>query len=124
MECKVCEQPKKKLYCYKCVKDGVRLQNHQLVAIGRKKDEAFDKIKEFLNTDVSRRVWQAHAEGDEKKYIIKAARQEIERVQGVIRKGIEIPGPIVTKSWTADADWGGRTPAAGEYQGGRCYEEE
>jgi len=124
MECKVCEQLKTKLYCQKCVKDGVRLQNHQLLAVARKKDEAFDKVKEFLNTDVSRRICQAHAERDEKKYVIKAARQEIERIQGVIRKGIKIFPPSLTGPWMADVVWGSRTPAAGEHQGGCRYEEE
>jgi hypothetical protein len=87
MECKVCEQPKTKLYCHKCVKDGVRLQNHQLLSVARKKDEAFDRVKDFLATDASRRVWQAHAERDEKKLVIKNVRAEVERIHSVLRKG-------------------------------------
>lgn len=91
MECKVCEQPKTKLYCHRCVKEGVRTSNHQLALIAQKKDEAFDRVKAFLNTDPSRRVWHAHAEREEKKIVIKSIRQEIERIHGVIRKGIEDP---------------------------------
>lgn len=83
----MCEQPKTKLYCHKCVKDGVRLQNHQLLSVARKKDEAFDRVKDFLATDASRRVWQAHAERDEKKLVIKNVRAEVERIHSVLRKG-------------------------------------
>lgn len=89
MECKICEQPKHQLYCIKCVKEGVRRQDYQLMVISQKRDEAVDKVKDHLSSD-SRQVWQLHAERDEKKVAIYAVRQEIERLQGLIRKGIMV----------------------------------
>jgi len=86
MECNICTQQKHKLYCTKCVKEGVRQQNYQLVAVGRKRDEAAQKVKDHLNSD-ARRVWLAHAERDEKKVVVALVRQEIDRLHGVIRKG-------------------------------------
>jgi hypothetical protein len=87
MDCSICEQKKNKLYCTKCVKEGVRQQNYQLHAVSRKRDEALEKVKEHLSSD-ARRVWQIHAERDEKKIVINIIKQEIERIHGVIRKGI------------------------------------
>jgi hypothetical protein len=86
MECNICELQKTRLYCTKCVKEGVRQQNYQLHAISRKKDEALEKVKEHLTSDM-RQVWQLHAERDEKKFVISLIRQEIERLHTVIRKG-------------------------------------
>ena len=86
MECNICEQQKNKLYCIKCVKEGIRQQNYQLHAISRKKEEAVDKVKEHLSSDV-RRVWQLRAEREEKKVTVNNIRQEIDRIHGVIRKG-------------------------------------
>jgi hypothetical protein len=89
MECNICEQHKKKLYCNKCVKEEVRRQNHQLQVASQKKGEALDKVKEHLSSDI-RRAWQLHAERDEKKLIFGLVRQEIERLHGVIRKGLSL----------------------------------
>ena len=87
MECNICSQQKHKLYCTKCVKEGVRQQNYQLVASARKRDEAVQKVKDHLTSDV-RRVWLAHAERDEKKVVVCHVRQEIDRLHSVIRKGM------------------------------------
>src|SRR5271170_1846653 len=86
MECNICEQQKTKLYCNKCVKEGIRQQSYQHHAVSRKKDEALAKVKAHLSGDV-RQVWLLRAERDEKKLRISIVRQEIERLQGVIRKG-------------------------------------
>ena len=90
MECDICEQQKTRFYCNKCVKEGVRQQNYQLHAVGRKKEEALAKVKEHLSAD-SRKVWQLHAVRDEKKLVISLIRQEIERIHSVIRKGNPLP---------------------------------
>ena len=87
MECNICEQQKTRFYCSKCVKEGVRQQNYQLHAAARKKEEALDKVKQHLSSDI-RKLWQLHAERDEKKLFINLIRPEIERIHGVIRKGI------------------------------------
>ena len=86
MDCTICEQNKTKLYCAKCVKEGARQQTYQLHAMSRKKDEAVVKVRDYLSSD-SRQVWQLHALRDEKKIRISIVKQEIERLQGVIRKG-------------------------------------
>src|SRR5271170_6857035 len=87
MECNICEKQKPKLYCNKCVKEGIRQQSYQHHAVSRKKDEALEKVKTHLSSD-ARLVWLLRAERDEKKLLISLARREIERLQGVIRKGI------------------------------------
>jgi hypothetical protein len=111
MECNICEQQKTRLYCTKCVKEGVRQQNYQLQAVSRKKDEALDKVKEHLFSDI-RRVWQLHAERDEKKLIINRIRQEIDRIHAVTRKGFQNQETYVD---------GVRPTTVREYQDGCCY---
>jgi hypothetical protein len=87
MECSTCNLLKPKLYCTKCVKEGVRQQDYQLRAAAQCKDESYHLVKTHL-TSSQRLVWLAHAERDEKKVVIASARRETERLQGVIRKGI------------------------------------
>ena len=105
MECNICTQQKHKLYCTKCVKEGVRQQNYQLVAVGRKRDEAAQKVKDHLNSD-ARRVWLAHAERDEKKVVAALVRQEIDRLHGVIRKGISQRCWCRGSEETMNSGWG------------------
>jgi hypothetical protein len=129
MECNICNQQKHKLYCTKCVKEGVRQQNYQLVASVRKRDEAAQKVKDHLNSDL-RRVWLAHAERDEKKVIISHVRQEIDRLHSVIRKGRT---PILLHCLSlADCAFrppmlgpvNGRTTTVGECKDRCCYAKE
>jgi hypothetical protein len=86
MECNICGEHKHKLYCTKCVKEGVRQQEYQRHAVSRKKDETYRKVKDSFATN-ARQIWLAHAERDEKKLAIAAIRQEIDRVHAVTRKG-------------------------------------
>jgi hypothetical protein len=85
MECNICGEYRHKLYCTKCVKEGVRQQDYQHHAVSRKKDEAYRKVKDYLSN--TRQIWLAHAERDEKKLAITAIQQEIDRVHIVVRKG-------------------------------------
>jgi hypothetical protein len=103
MECNVCEQQRTKLYCNKCVKEGIRQQSYQHHAVSRKKDEALQKVNTHLGSD-SRLAWTSRAERDEKKLLISVVRQEIERLQGIIRKGTH-PVLIVTDREKKDRDW-------------------
>ena len=121
MECNICEQQKTKLYCNKCVKEGIRQQSYQHHAVSRKKDEALEKVKTHLSSD-ARLVWLLRAERDEKKLLISLARREIERLQGVIRKGT---CPRTQTPFLGMADFGGgRETEAGECEGGGSDEEE
>jgi len=86
MDCNVCEQQKTKLYCNKCIKEGIRQQSYQHNAVSCKRDEALEKLKAHLAGDACL-VWTLRAERDEKILLISLIRQEIERIQGLIRKG-------------------------------------
>src|ERR1700737_1284542 len=85
MECNTCSLLKHKLYCTKCVKEGVRQQDYQLHTVSRKKDESFQLVRDHLSSP-QQQVWLARAERDEKKSTIVNVRQETERLQGVIRR--------------------------------------
>jgi len=111
MECNVCTQQKTKLYCNRCVKEGIRQQNYQKRAVSLKKEEATKKVKEYLDSD-ARRVWQAHAEREQKKAAISILRQETERIQARIRKGI-LPQRLFAHR---------RTSTGGECKNGCSYQ--
>ena len=100
MECNICEEKKTKLYCTKCIKEGLRQQKYQIHAVSRKRDEALGKVKDHFSSD-ARHVWQAHAERDEKKIVIGIIRQELEQLQGLIRKGFYFGDLTDTRRETA-----------------------
>ena len=108
MECNTCEEKRTKLYCTKCIKEGLRQQKYQIHAVSRKRDEALGKVKDHLSSE-ARHLWQVHAERDEKKIVIGIIRQELEQLQGVIRKGLHL-GDLTDTS---------RETTAGERQDGR-----
>ena len=118
MECTVCEQQKTKLYCNKCIKEGIRQQSYQHCAVSRKRDEALEKLKTHLAGD-ARPVWTLRAERDEKKLLISLIRPEIERIQGLMRKGTH-PRKVFSRPW-ADVC---RETEAGECEGGSRDKEE
>ena len=101
MECNFCTQQKTKLYCHRCVKEGIRQQNYQKRAALVKKEETTKKVHEYLTSD-ARRVWQAHADRDEKKVEIGQIKHESERIHGLIRKGISVEKILLTKN---DSVW-------------------
>ena len=86
MECNICEQQKTKLYCTKCVKEGIRQQKYQIQAVSQKREGALKKVIEHLSSD-ARKIWLLHAERDEKKVLVSSTNAEIERLHGLVRKG-------------------------------------
>jgi hypothetical protein len=89
MECNVCSLQKTKLYCNRCVKEGIRQQNYQKRAALVKKEEATKKVREYLASD-ARRVWEAHAEREEKKGVIGITKHETDRIHSMMRRGMSV----------------------------------